>query len=93
MSVSTWGESDFAREFPGKPVWSGRVWTNASEDGKKKIAMVRCPGMDIVCVADVTGAAATNRACAFVLSCLQHDKGLLDRFLKARSCVLSAPHT
>lgn len=89
VSVSTWREEEYAQAKKSPTVWQGQGFGPVSRNGHKEVASVQCLGVDLVSVSDLSRSSATNRACAMVLTALEGNLTLLNRFKTARSRIAS----
>jgi dsRNA-specific ribonuclease len=76
FSLERTSEEEFALSNPGVEVWHGDEWGDVHPRGQRAVATVRCLGKRIISVCDPATAAATNRACALVLSMLRENPSM-----------------
>jgi hypothetical protein len=69
------------------PVWTGRGWVQACQEGQRRVSTVRCCGVKLLSLVDSSNGVATNRACALILAVLRSKPGLLEQLCGFRATI------
>lgn len=89
LQLCTNKESDATFFLTGRKVWGDSRYVSLRPNGSRDVATVSCLGSHIVSVADSSSQIAVVRTCYIVLTVLNQHPELKERFLAARSNILS----
>ena len=91
FSLNKMRESGFSKQtdVPAPRIWIQSRLALPDKDSQRPIASVLCLGSYMVSAADLTASAALIRACSMVLSVLDKNSSVSERFVAARSRLLS----
>jgi dsRNA-specific ribonuclease len=89
LQLCTIKESEAAFYLTGRKVWGDVRYVSLRPHGSRVVAAINCLGSHIVSVADSSSHSALVRACYVVLTVLNQQPELKERFIAVRSKILS----